>query len=328
MYKINKSPMGRINKGHMGGPYQSFGSRKWKEYLKKIRRLIIKKYRPSIKMVQFLHNLGAIGSSVEQPGSLNQSYIYQYNKSNKYRFYKQLNRLELILNYFFNTFYGLISKPVFLFTQNKLVLYVNYYIPNFNLYRSKKLVSRNIWKYNKTPARSAIQLKLELSDLIKVISKIFNGIKVEIQLNQLKYPYHDSTILSKLIALNTNKKRFRRIFNTIIDKASVITKDIILNHKAHKAHKDSFIAESDRKKIEIHNTIPAVLTGIKVQISGRLITQRQVPKRTVQKREIGGFYKTKDSIVDYAIYTNKNKKGAYSVKVWTTSKICFPTESE
>ena len=45
------------------------------------------------------------------------------------------------------------------------------------------------------------------------------------------------------------------------------------------------------------------------------MTQRLVPKRTVQQREIGNFARSKDSIVDYALYTNKNRRGAYTVKV-------------
>ena len=69
------------------------------------------------------------------------------------------------------------------------------------------------------------------------------------------------------------------------------------------------------KKLNIHKSIPTVLTGLKIKISGRLITQRVVPKKTISKLEKGGFKKTKENIVDYAMYTNKNKRGSYSVKV-------------
>jgi len=251
-------------------------------------------------------------TGVEQPGCLTKTYIYQYDKSKKYKFTKLLNHINIILNNFFLTFYGLISKPVYLFTQNKLTIYINYYIPNLfsKKYKTKKLITRNIWKYNKLPALTAIKLNIEITKLIKLLSNLLN-LKIELQLNQLKYPYHDSNILAKFIALNTNKKRFRKIFNTIIKKALVITKEIVKNNK----NINFFIAETNRKNLFIHNSIPAVLTGLKVK--------RIVPKRTVKKKEIGGFNKTKDSIVDYAIFTNKNKRGSYSVKVWTTSKICL-----
>lgn len=313
--------------------------RKTKEYMKRIKRLkaIANKYWPSIQMIQLLNN----SIKIEQPGSLNQSYFYQFDKNKKYQFTKLLNHIYIILNNFFATFNGLISKPVYLFTQNKLTIYINYFLPVYIFWDKKrqryiithkKLIARNYWKYNKFPAQTAIELKLELTKLIKVISNLLSlstssynqnnntlnensGIKVELQLNQLKFPYHDSTILSKFIALSTNKKRFRRIFNTIIKKASVITKEIIRN-------KHFSTADTKGRKLKFHNSIPAVLTGLKVQISGRLITERIIPKRTVTKKEIGAFNRTKDSIVDYALYTNKNKRGSYTVKVWTTSKIC------
>jgi len=193
-------------------------------------------------MLQFLQNI----SHVEQPGSLTQTYFYQYDKSKKYQYSKLLNHISIILNSFFGTFYGLISKPVYLFTQNKLTIYINYYIPDFEFYNSKKLVTRNIWKYNKVPANSAKKLKFEFTKLMKTLSDLLN-LKVELQLNQLKYPFHDSNILAKFFVLNTNKKRFRKIFNTIIKKALVITKDIIKSQN----NKNYFIAETNRKKSKI-----------------------------------------------------------------------------
>lgn len=67
--------------------------------------------------------------------------------------------------------------------------------------------------------------------------------------------------------------------------------------------------------LKIHRTVPAILTGLKVQVSGRLITERVIPKRTVKIKEAGGFKRTKNSIVDFAKYTNKNKRGSYTIKV-------------
>ncbi len=72
---------------------------------------------------------------------------------------------------------------------------------------------------------------------------------------------------------------------------------------------------SGPKLLKIHKSIPTILTGLKIKISGRLITQRVIPKKTISKLEKGGFKKTKINIVDYATYTNKNKRGSYTVKV-------------
>ena len=78
---------------------------------------------------------------------------------------------------------------------------------------------------------------------------------------------------------------------------------------------DFYNVVSGPKKLKIHNSIPTILTGLKIKISGRLITQRVIPKKTISKLEKGGFKKTKINIVDYATYTNKNKRGSYTVKV-------------
>lgn len=151
---------------------------------------------------------------------------------------------------------------------------------------------------------------MELQKLISLLSKLLN-LKVELELNNIKYPYHDSTILSKLIAFNTNKKRFNSIMNLIFKKASIITKTL----RTYKENEEFYNVVSGPNDLKIHKSIPAVLTGLKVKISGRLITQRVIPKRTISKAEKGGFKKTKKSLVDYAIYTNKNKRGSYSIKV-------------
>jgi len=53
---------------------------------------------------------------------------------------KLLNNINTILNYFFASFYILISKPVLLFTPGKLVISLNYYKPEPN----SKLTNRYI----------------------------------------------------------------------------------------------------------------------------------------------------------------------------------------
>jgi hypothetical protein len=252
--------------------------------------------------------------SIQQPGSLTKTYFYNFNPAKRYKIYKLLNNIIQILNYFFGTFYGIISKPVFLFTQSNLTIFIHYYIPR----PSNKFTRRFVWKYNKLPSRSATKLRIELKKLLELLSKLLN-LNVDLELNKLRYPYHDSTILSKLIALNTNKRKFPWIMRKIIKKASIITNALKIDNQ----NKDYLEGVSGPKRLKIHQSIPTILTGLKVQISGRLITQRVVPKRTISKKEKGGFKKTKNNIVDYAIYTNKNKRGAYSIKVWTTSRICI-----
>lgn len=154
---------------------------------------------------------------------------------------------------------------------------------------------------------------MELVKLIDMLSKLLK-LKVELQLNRLKYPYHDSSILAKLISFNSNQKRFTPLIKLIFKKASIITNSI-LGTKNKVEGSDFYNVVSGPKKLKIHNSIPTILTGLKIKISGRLITQRVIPKKTISKLEKGGFKKTKINIVDYATYTNKNKRGSYTVKV-------------
>lgn len=252
--------------------------------------------------------------NIQQPNSLTQNYFYFYNNSKKYQYLKLINNTNRILNYFFGTFYALISRPVYLFTQNKLIIFINYYRPK----TSKRLARRFVWKYNKKPSNSARILKQELKTLIHNLSKFFN-LKVKLQLNRLKYPYQDSQILSKLLALGSNLNRFRSLMGLIIKKSLIITKDL----KEDKNNDNFYSVIIKRKKVKIHKTVPTVLTGLKVRISGRLLTERVTPKKTIKQKEIGGFIRDKNSLVDYAIFNSKNKRGSYSVKVWTTSKICI-----
>jgi hypothetical protein len=264
----------------------------------------------AISMGQLIKNI----CNIQQPNSLTQNYFYSFNNSKKYQYIKLINNANRILNYFFGTFYALISRPVYLFTQNKLVIFINYYSPK----TSKRLSRRYVWKYNKQPSKSARILKQELKTLINTLSKFFN-LKVELQLNRLKYPYQDSQILSKLLALGSNLNRFRSLMGLIIKKSLIITKDL----KDDKKNNDFYNIVIKRRKVKIHKTVPTVLTGLKVRISGRLLTERVIPKKTVRQKEIGGFIRDKNSLVDYALYNSKNKRGSYSVKVWTTSKICI-----
>ena len=240
------------------------------------RRLIERTFEPSIDREKFIYDMhenkkdieDEYGSPIEmlrliansniqeQPGSLNKTYFYQYDKSKKYKFSKLLNYIYLILNDFFGTFYGFISKPIYLFTQNKLTIYINYYIPSWKKKKLKiirignkvikyyilvdrypKLVARNRWKYGRYPAQTGKQLKFEFTQLVKILSNLLfstnpsmhadhnaqgpmgraaqgagpllshNKPKVVLQLRRLRHAYLDSTILSKFIALNSNKKK-------------------------------------------------------------------------------------------------------------------------
>ena len=82
---------------------------------------------------------------------------------------------------------------------------------------------------------------------------------------------------------------------------------IYLNARMSKRNKQKLIASN--------------LTGIKVRIAGRLARQRVVPKRTVKTTYKGAISKSNNNLVDSATYTSKNKKGAFSIRVWLSHGI-------
>ena len=57
------------------------------------------------------------------------------------------------------------------------------------------------------------------------------------------------------------------------------------------------------------------ITGVKIQLSGRLTTQRASPRQTVQAGRIGSSAKGPYSLVDYSQHSSKNKLGAFTMKV-------------
>jgi ribosomal protein S3 len=67
--------------------------------------------------------------------------------------------------------------------------------------------------------------------------------------------------------------------------------------------------------------IASRLTGIKVRIAGRLARQRVVPKRTVKTTYKGAISRSINNLVDSATFTDKNKKGAFSIRVWLSHRI-------
>jgi hypothetical protein len=95
---------------------------------------------PLIKLLKKVCIPSSPQSIRPQGGSINQTYLYNYNKSNQQRYTKLLTYIQHKLNHFFGTFYSISSKPVFLFTQNKLIISVNYFMPT----ASKKLITRHL----------------------------------------------------------------------------------------------------------------------------------------------------------------------------------------
>ncbi|TPG03839.1 hypothetical protein EAH88_19305 [Rhodanobacter glycinis] len=139
-----------------------------------------------------------------------------------------------------------------------------------------------------------------INNLGERLSQIF-GRPVELRLVRLHYPYLNSHILAQFVAHNTQKYNFVRIQRMIFSKAAIVK-------------------DTDTEKALL-SELPSHIVGIKIRISGRLVTERSRPRQTVQTAEMGSFVKDNKSIVETAQFTDKNKKGAFTVKVWISQRI-------
>ena len=61
--------------------------------------------------------------------------------------------------------------------------------------------------------------------------------------------------------------------------------------------------------------LPAFLSGMKIRIAGRLLTQRVVPRKTVKTTVRGALATGKVNYSEMARITKKNKRGAFSITV-------------
>jgi ribosomal protein S3 len=138
-----------------------------------------------------------------------------------------------------------------------------------------------------------------VNNLGDALSSLF-GRPVELRLVKLHYPYLNSYILAQYIALNTQDYTLvqivRRIFGSIVPVKNTQSVNVLASD------------------------LPSHIVGIKVRVSGRLMTERSRPRQTVQTAQIGSFAKGNLSLVDSASFTTKNKKGAFTIKVWISQR--------
>lgn len=150
------------------------------------------------------------------------------------------------------------------------------------------------------PKRNRALNNNTINNLGELLSKVF-GRPVELRLVKLHYPYLNSTILAKYIGMNADKYKFRQIKRKIIGKSPII-KDI------------------DSPKV-LSSQLPSHIVGIKIRISGRLVTERVRPRQTVVTTQIGSFVNDNKSLIDCGSYTGKNIHGAYTIKVWISQRV-------
>ncbi|RYE15043.1 MAG: hypothetical protein EOP34_04670 [Rickettsiales bacterium] len=121
----------------------------------------------------------------------------------------------------------------------------------------------------------------KLSWLSDALTKVY-GKEVRLIFIRNHYPYQNSSILAQYLAHNSSTNTFVHFSDSILTYPSLNV-----------------------------SQLPSYITGIKIELSGRLITEPVVPRITKKTAVFGTFSK----VVDYAKYTTKNELGAFTIKV-------------
>lgn len=174
----------------------------------------------------------------------------------------------------------LLGKPLFTVTADKVTIQLFYY--SDNSISRKKLSSLG-------------------SALTRCWSAWFPGGKgtVELQVIRINYSVLDSSIFSQYLTHNASKYSFNRILDMLKNSLPTVSSDGSLDNTLNPT---------------------SHITGIKVKLSGRLVTQASGPRQTVQAGRIGSSSRGLYSATDYSQHTNKNKLGAFTMKVWISQQ--------
>lgn len=135
---------------------------------------------------------------------------------------------------------------------------------------------------NKKYVNTSSLIDYNTCHLSDTLTSIF-GKEVSLEFIRIHYPYLDSYIFAQYLAHNAPTNTF------------VHFQDSILTYPSHN-----------------NSELPANIAGIKIELSGRLVTEPIVPRVTKKTCNMGS---SSGENVDYAKYTTKNFYGAFTIKV-------------
>ena len=256
-----------------------------------------------------------------------------------------------LISAFFKSIYCLISRPKFINTNDKIIIEILYYItiPDHNVFKwynfiynkaattsKSSILTKNnkILNIKKKPTIKTILFKnflikktlfkLNNTNIVNLYINKFNILfkllqgqylpnicaaqiinkPIEFNLIRLHKSDYDSNILAQLFILILKKKNIRIAINKLY------TKNNIANTASA-----SYLMPAYADQAQEYNFIPAYISGLYIKIGGRLMREPIIPRLTTKKFEIGAIATGKVNLVDSARITQKNKKGAYTIKI-------------
>jgi len=216
------------------------------------------------------------------------NHIYTFTNKSYKKINKNLNNLYLICKSVFLNMSSIISKPIVSINPNLLKITLFYYWkPLRKKYYISNLHSKFlILHYNK------------LEKLIKLLSKFFKK-SVELELIRIYSPQNESNILANLIGILSNFIKFRYIHMKLFKVSKIKNLNKGINNRF------------------TNNKIPSFLTGIYLNLAGRVLTQKiqkRVKSKVIQK---GSLAKIKARLINTNRFINKNKRGTFSITIKT-----------
>jgi Mitochondrial ribosomal protein (VAR1) len=216
------------------------------------------------------------------------NHIYTFTNKSYKKINKNLNNLYIICKSVFLNMSSIISKPIVSINPNLLKITLFYYWkPLRKKYYNSNLHSKFlILHYNK------------LEKLIKLLSKFFKK-SVELELIRIYSPQNESNILANLIGILSNFIKFRYIHMKLFKVSKIKNLNKGINNRF------------------TNNKIPSFLTGIYLNLAGRVLTQKiqkRVKSKVIQK---GSLAKIKARLINTNRFINKNKRGTFSITIKT-----------
>ena len=242
---------------------------------KEVENMPLQEVKKEIKIYNYINSI----SEYKNETVKYQNIVYLFNKNNKGLQNSSVGINKNVFTLLESTFLSmssLISKPIIIITPNKVVIQLFYYLNKY--YSKNKLLNINNNK---------------LESLCLNLSKIYKK-PVELELDRLHYPYFDSNILSNMIGLISNIVKLRFIIKKLFSIAKI---------------------KKTNKFSNKYSIIPSYLSGFKIRVAGRLLTQRVIPRLTVKTIQRGTLARGKAKFVDSARFSNKNKRGSFSITI-------------
>lgn len=244
-----------------------------------------------------------------------------------------------LINSYFSAqpFSFLISKPKFINTPNKITIQFFYYIKN--KHDPFENLPNELFKSNKEvtgPSFSTLRLRRNVVNHPEIDFSHKSGFKFSHSIffpssKTNNYTSNENSLLYSLNNLNTFlSELYQKEVELIINRVHYpyMNSYILAQYLCHNAPSNTFLnfQEAILSYPSVNASIlPSYINGVKIGLSGRLVTEPVIPRMTTKTsvRAARSFTNNKSEQgkchMDYAKFTYKNELGAFTIKVWIGS---------